>query len=164
MWLIGNLQRRLYKFLALRKIEGFINPIHISRFTVLSKRTLLGRNISFNGFKVFGVGHLTIGNNFHSGQDCMVFTSNHNYDHGEAIPYDHTSIVKDVVIEDNVWFGARVLVLGGVTVGEGAIIQAGAVVIKDVPKYSIVGGNPAKVIKQRDVKHYLRLKNEKKFN
>ncbi len=164
MQLISNLRRVLYKYFALRKVGSFIAPVHISRLTVLTKKTTLGKNVSFNGFKVFGVGSLTIGNNFHSGQDCMVFTSNHNYDHGEAIPYDHSSIVKDVFIEDNVWLGARVLILGGVTVGEGAIIQAGAVVIKNVPKYSIVGGNPAKVIKQRDIEHYLRLKNEKKFN
>ena len=66
----------------------------------------------------------------------------HNYDHGEAIPYDHTTIVKDIVIEDNVWLGTRVLILGGVTIGEGAIIQAGSVVTKDVPKYAIAGGHP----------------------
>src|SRR5690606_19187142 len=48
-------------------------------------------------------------------------------------PYDDTYLVRDIVIEDNVWLGSRVIVLGGVRIGEGAIVQAGAVVVKDVP-------------------------------
>jgi len=68
------------------------------------------------------------------------------------------------LIEDNVWLGHRVIILGGVTIGEGAIIQAGSVVVKDIPKYAIAGGHPAKVFKYRDIKHYNRLKKEKKFH
>ena len=154
----------VYRFIALRRVKDHGSPIYVNRFTVLSRKTVLGKNVSFNGFRVFGTGQLTIGNNFHSGQDCMAFTSDHNYDHGEAIPYDHKSICKHIVIEDNVWLGARVLVLGGVTIGEGAIVQAGAVVVKDVPKLTIVGGNPAKVIKTRNAEHYYGLKNEGKFH
>ena len=159
-----NLLQIFFKYWALRNVLEYKGPIHVSRFTVLSKRTVLGENVSFNGLKVFGVGNLTIRDNFHSGQDCMIFTSNHDYDHGEAIPYDEKSIVRDVFIDSNVWLGARVLILGGVTIGEGAIVQAGAVVVRDVPKYAIVGGNPAKVFKSRDVEHYLRLKQNIKTN
>ena len=54
-----------------------------------------------------------------------------------------------VKIHDNVWIGANVIVLDGITIGEGAICAAGTVVSKDVPPYSIVGGVPAKVIKYR---------------
>jgi chloramphenicol O-acetyltransferase type B len=158
------MKRKTYHFLALRKVKKSAGPVYVSRYTVLSKNTSLGRNVSFNGFKVFGIGNLSIGDNFHSGQDCMAFTSNHNYDSGTAIPYDHTSTSKNIIIEDNVWLGARVLLLGGIKIGEGAIAQAGSVVVKDVPKYSIVGGNPAVVIKSRNIEHYLRLKKENKFN
>ena len=56
--------------------------------------------------------------------------------------YDH-----DVIIEKDVWIGSNVTILEGVRVGRGATIAAGAVVNKDVPPYSIVGGVPAKVIK-----------------
>jgi acetyltransferase-like isoleucine patch superfamily enzyme len=54
--------------------------------------------------------------------------------------------------------------LGGVSIGEGAIIQAGSVVVKNIPKYAIAGGHPATVFKYRDIDHYERLKAEGKFH
>ncbi|MGX9365623.1 acyltransferase [Desulfoplanes sp. PS50] len=93
-----------------------------------------------------------------------MITQNHNFDHGTAIPYDSTYIYKKIVIKDNVWLGSRVIVLGGVTIEEGAIIQAGSVVVKDIPKYAIAGGHPATVFKYRDIDHYERLKAEGKFH
>ncbi len=54
-----------------------------------------------------------------------------------------------ITIEDEVWIGTNVIILSGVTIGKGAIIAAGAVVIKDVPPYALVGGNPAHIIKYR---------------
>lgn len=56
---------------------------------------------------------------------------------------------KRVIIGNDVWIGARAMVLGGVKIGNGAVIAAGAVVTKDVPPYAIVGGIPAKIIKYR---------------
>ena len=94
----------------------------------------------------------------------MIITQNHNYDKGEAIPYDSTFEYKEVVIENNVWFGNRVVVVGNITIGEGAIVAAGAVVTKDVPKCAIVGGNPAKIIKYRDIEHYEELKRKGRFH
>lgn len=58
-------------------------------------------------------------------------------------------VTKPITICDGVWIGARAIVLPGVTIGEGAIVAAGAVVTKDVHPFTIVGGNPAKVIKER---------------
>lgn len=55
----------------------------------------------------------------------------------------------DVVIGNDVWIGSDVIILSGVTIGDGAVIGVGSVVTADVPPYSIVGGNPAKVIKKR---------------
>lgn len=54
-----------------------------------------------------------------------------------------------IIIEDEVWFGTNVIVLSGVKIGKGSIIGAGSVITKDVPPYSIVGGNPSRVLKQR---------------
>lgn len=93
-----------------------------------------------------------------------MITQIHNYDHGNEIPYDDTYIYKDVLIKDNVWLGSRVVILGGVTIGEGAIIQAGSVVVSDIPDYAIAGGHPAKVFKYRDKEHYDKLKQAEKFH
>ena len=120
----------------------------------------IGNNVNFNGMQIRGVGSTVIGNNFHSGVDCVILTSNHNYE-GTRIPYDSEMIRKQVIIEDNVWIGDHVMILGGVVLREGCIIQAGSVVsAKEIPKCAIAGGNPAKVFKYRDIDHYEKLKAE----
>ncbi|RZJ22084.1 MAG: acyltransferase [Acinetobacter sp.] len=122
-----------------------------------------GRNNHFNGAELQGQGGIEIGDNFHSAKGLVILTQNHNWK-GEALPYDHTVIKKKVIIGDNVWVGLNVIILPGVTIGEGCIIQAGSVVSKNIPDYAIAGGNPAQVIKLRDLDHYNRLKNDKKFH
>lgn len=63
---------------------------------------------------------------------------------------DNESTSKgDIVIEDDVWIGSRVIVLSGVKIGRGSVIAAGSVVTKDIPEYSIAAGVPARVIKKR---------------
>ena len=112
--------------------------------------------------KITGKGKVVIGKYFHSGSECLMITDSHNYE-GTRIPYDDTDRVRDIQIDDFVWLGSRVLVLGGVHIGEGAIIQAGAVVVNDIPAYAIAGGNPAKVFKYRDKEHFLELKEKNMF-
>ena len=58
---------------------------------------------------------------------------------------------KDIVIGDDVWLGANVIVLPGITIGSHAVIGAGSVVTRDVAKYSVSAGNPANLIRMRDV-------------
>jgi len=108
------------------------------------------------------IGGVEIGEYFHTGRDITILSTNHNYE-GSSIPYDETYIEKSVIIKDFVWCGIGVKILPGVTVGEGAIIGMGSVVTKDVPPCAIVGGNPAKVIKYRDIDKFERLKKEKMF-
>lgn len=140
------------------------NDLRVNHACQWSGEIHFGNNCNFNGMNVLGRGKVTFGDNFHSGIDCMIITQNHNYDHGTQIPYDSTYTLKEVIIEDNVWLCNRVVIVGNIRIGEGAIVAAGAVVTKDVPKYAIVGGNPAMVIKYRDVKHYKDLKSQKKFH
>jgi acetyltransferase-like isoleucine patch superfamily enzyme len=80
------------------------------------------------------------------------------------VPYDDTFSYKTIIIGDNVWFGNRVIVVGNINIGEGAILAAGSVVTHDVPPYAIVGGNPAVILKYRDINHYNELKNAGKFH
>ncbi|NBL64815.1 acyltransferase [Flavobacterium sp. NST-5] len=97
------------------------------------------------------------------GPRVKIYTGNHNYDSDTIIPYDELTIAKKVVIGENVWIGGDVTILPGVTISEGAIIAASTVVTKDVPKGAIIGGNPGKLIKYRDLDKYDRLKAEGKF-
>lgn len=129
----------------------------------VTSKTLLGHHVNFNGMSIEGGGTVTIGNYFHSGKECIILTSNHNYDHGQAIPYDDSYIHKNVNIGNFVWLGTRVLILGGVNIGDGAIIQAGSVVTKDVPAGAIVGGAPARQFKERDMVHFEQLLREESF-
>lgn len=68
-----------------------------------------------------------------------------------------------VVIGENVWVGSSAIILPGITIGEGAVVGAGSVVTKDVPAFAVVGGNPTKVLKYRDIERYNKLKLQDKI-
>ena len=101
-------------------------------------------------------GGLFIGENTHISRNLLIYTLNHNYE-GDCLPYDHTTILKGVTIERNVWIGMNVCIVPGSHIEEGAIIGMGAVVAGHIPKGAIAGGNPAKVLKYRDMERYERL-------
>jgi acetyltransferase-like isoleucine patch superfamily enzyme len=163
--LLSNILKKYYKNKVLKKVKSYKEPLKVNGYSFVNSNTILGKNCNFNGMKIKGNGKVVIGNNFHSGQECLMITSYHKYDEGDAIPYDtKKDIDKNIIIEDNVWLGDRVIILGGVEIGEGAIIQAGSVVVKDIPKYAIAGGHPAKVFKNRNINHYEKLKSEGKFH
>jgi serine acetyltransferase len=61
----------------------------------------------------------------------------------------HPSCKGDIIVENDVWIGAKATIMSGVRVSNGSIVAAGSVVTKDVPPYAIVAGNPAKVVKYR---------------
>jgi len=139
------------------------NSLKVNSYSSVSKTTILGKNVKFNGMTIYPGGTVTIEDNFHSGSNCQIITQNHNFN-GNKIPYDETYIIKDVLIEDNVWIGNNVIILAGVHIGEGAIIQAGSVVVRDIPKLAIAGGHPAKVFSKRDESHYQSLKQQSFFH
>lgn len=129
----------------------------------LHKKVTIGDHANFNGMRIIGTGRLSIGNYFHSGNGIVIITETHNYNSGDYIPYDHKRIDKDVIIEDYVLIGHGALIMGPVTVGEGAVIAAGSVVVNDVPPGAVVGGNPAVIVKYRDMERFNQLKREGKF-
>lgn len=95
---------------------------------------------------------IRIGNNLLTGKWVTITDNSHGETDRETLdmpPLMRTITSKGpVVIGDNVWIGDKATILPGVTIGDGAIIAANAVVTKDVPAYSVVGGNPARIIKQ----------------
>lgn len=139
---------------------GVNNMCRISRTAQVD----IGWKFSSNGLIITGKGKVRIGDYFHSGENCKIMLGSHDYDYGDEIPYGSTYVDKNVEIGDFVWLGTDVTISGNVKIGEGAIIAIGSVVVKDVPPYAIVGGNPAKIIKYRDIEHFKKLKEEKKFH
>ncbi len=133
-------------------------------FKGFGKHVFLGNNVNFND-NVFinGLGKVSIGNYFHTGVNLTIISTNHNFENATSIPYDKVRNNKPVIIKDFVWCGNNVTIIPGITIGEGAIIAAGSVVVKDVPDYAIVGGNPAKIIRFRNKEEFSKLKTEKKF-
>lgn len=159
---IRNFKRKYYTFRAKRVFKSYGKGLRVNARCSFSRETTIGNYCNFNGIKILGHGKVAIGNYFHSGIECMIITENHNYE-GSRIPYDSTYVLKEINIDDCVWLGNRVTIVGNVNIGEGAIIAACSVVTKDIPPYAIVGGNPAKIIKYRDIDHYQKLKQEQKF-
>jgi len=154
----------LFSKLVLFNIGKFKSKPRVNFYSRFTKNTYLGFNTHFNGMIIRGNARVVIGDNLHSGKDCLMINSYHLYDNANAIPYDtDRTIDKEIIIKENVWFGDRVIVLGGVEIGEGAIIQAGAVVVYNIPDFAIAGGNPAKVFKYRNKQTYLELKNNNKI-
>jgi acetyltransferase-like isoleucine patch superfamily enzyme len=100
---------------------------------------------------------ISIGKNTFSGPNLTLISGDHPYKIGEYMiniskdklksQFDITEYDKDITIDRDVWIGANVTILKGVNVGRGAILAAGSVVVKNVPPYSIYGGNPARLIK-----------------
>ena len=95
-------------------------------------------------------GKIKIGNYVHTGANVMIIAFNHAFDTREVPTIKQDYYDADVIIGDDVWIGGGSIILAGVTIGKGAIVAAGAVVNSDVPEYSIVGGVPAKIIKERN--------------
>lgn len=95
-------------------------------------------------------------NQIHIGNNCLIAANSQIFDaNGHYLSFDNPANrinTKDkgnpIHIEDNVWIGANCIILGGTTIGKGAIITAGSVVKGNIPSKSIYGGNPAQLIKQ----------------
>lgn len=94
------------------------------------------------------IGPVTIGNHVNLAQGITVTALNHNFDDTTKRIDEQGIATKPVVISDDVWIGANAVILPGVTIGKHVVVAAGAVVTKDVPDNTIVGGVPATIIKK----------------
>lgn len=94
------------------------------------------------------IGPVKIGNNVNLAQNIIVSGLNHNYSDPNKTIISQGVNTSEIIIEDDVWIGANSVILAGTTIGRHSIIGAGSVIIRDVPPYSIVVGNPGKIVKQ----------------
>jgi galactoside O-acetyltransferase len=114
-------------------------------------KIIIGKRVSINSNVILGAandGEINIGNDVLIGPNVVIRASNHIYEL-KSIPINkqgHTG--GKIIIEDDVWIGANVVILPNVSVGKGAVIGAGAVVNRDIPTYAMAGGVPAKVISE----------------
>lgn len=124
-------------------IEDFSTINNGSGDVVIGHHTLVGMSNVI-------IGPVTLGNHIILAQHVVMSGLNHIYEDISRPIVDQNVRTAPIVIEDDCWIAANVVITAGVTIGKHSIIAAGAVVTKDVPPYSIAAGNPAKVIKQYD--------------
>ena len=142
IWLVENSfsnkhrRQRFFTKIVKKQINEFGKNFKVNNMCRLNKSVTVKNNVNLNGMEVQGNGKITIGNNFHSGKDILLITQNHNWKDAKTIPYDDEYILTNITIEDNVWLGSKVTIIGNSTIGEGSIIQAGSVVVNDIPPLS----------------------------
>lgn len=146
----GFLPKKFREFLVKRFIKYSGKNININKGAIFPTKLSIGENSGLGYMTYIPAGEVNIGRNVMMGPWCIIYTTNHAFNRTD-IPMiqQGLSAPQSVTIGDDVWIGARVIILPGVKIGNGVIIGAGAVVTKDVPNYAIVGGNPATVLKMR---------------
>lgn len=146
-WLRGLVARRLYGLRMGR------SNLHRAVFLLSPWLIRIGDNVNVQmDCFLDGRGGLTIGNNVDLTPGVRILTEQHDID---SPGYD--TVKKPVTIHDHAVIGSWALILPGVTVGEGAVVAAGSVVVRDVPPYTLVAGNPAvaKRARNRDIRYRL---------
>ena len=113
----------------------------------IGNRVALNANVYINACSG---GTIRIGDDVIVGPNVVMRASDHAFDDVTRPMRDQGHTAGVIVIDDDVWLGANVTVVGGVRIGRGAVVAAGAVVSKDVEPYTIVGGVPARLIRRRD--------------
>lgn len=142
---------REYKTFIVKKYNPLID--YIGYKTVLSniKQLHIGKNTYINGGEIYPAknSEIFIGENCMISYDVVIRTDMHFHDTTDIPMVEQGNYEKNIVIGNDVWIGWGAYIMPGVTIGDGSIVAAHAVVTKDVPPYSVAAGVPAKVIKQR---------------
>lgn len=124
--------------------------LHVYNFRDLPHAGItIGRDCLIGEFSVLrGQGGITIGDRVYTSPFSQLIAVNHRFD-DPATPFTLQGITAEgIVVEDDVWIGSAVVITDGVRVGKGAVIAAGAVVTRDVPPHTVVGGVPARVLRE----------------
>lgn len=150
--LLGTFALKTRRFLCKRIFKSIGQGVNIERGAFFGN----GKNISIGDNSGIGINaripsNITIGRDVMMAPDIVILSKNHNISSVD-IPMIKQADTEEthLIIEDDVWIATRVIILPSVSwIGRGSILAAGAVITKNVPAYSIVGGNPAKLIKYR---------------
>jgi acetyltransferase-like isoleucine patch superfamily enzyme len=130
----------------------FGNSVTINRYAYVQGSTggvRLGNRVEVNNFSIInGTGGVDIDDQTLNGPGVRIISYQHRYARNSPI-YSQPIDAKPIKIGRDVWLGANSIILAGVTIGDGAVVAAGAVVRKDVPAYAIVAGVPAEIKKTR---------------
>ena len=123
--------------------------LHVYNFREMKQSGIkIGRDSLIGEYSVIrGQGGVSIGDRVYTSPFTQIIAVNHVFDDPNRPFVEQGITAEDIVIEDDVWLGAGAIITDGVRVGKGAVIAAGAVVTKDVPPHTVVGGVPAKPIK-----------------
>jgi acetyltransferase-like isoleucine patch superfamily enzyme len=126
--------------------------LHVYNFRDLPDSGIrIGQNCLIGEYCVIrGQGGVAIGDRVYTSPFTQIIAVNHVFDDPNRSFIDQGITAEGIVIEDDVWIGAGAIVTDGVRVGKGAVVAAGAVVTKDVPPHTVVGGVPAQPIKEID--------------
>jgi acetyltransferase-like isoleucine patch superfamily enzyme len=123
------------------KLRGVHVPIELA--TMSSGKLTIGNNVAINsGASICAQDSVVIGNNCGIGNYSLIMDT----DFHQVGDFNKMSEPSPICIEDDVWLAAHVIVLKGVTIGKGAVVSAGSVVVTDIPPYTLVGGVPARII------------------
>ncbi|MEM7331078.1 MAG: acyltransferase [Chloroflexota bacterium] len=124
--------------------------LHVYNFRGLPNAGIkIGKDSLVGEYSVIrGQGGVEIGDRVYTSPFTQIIAVNHVFNDTKRPFVDQGITAEGIVIEDDVWLGASAVVTDGVRIGKGAIVAAGAVVTKDVPPYTVVGGVPAKIIKK----------------
>lgn len=164
------------KLITQKTFKGIPNPLHFlpcpipTELTVKANAPFIGKNLKIHeGVKIHGaqgihigdnvalnndvwinaIGGVQIGTNVIIGPKVIIHSANHKYSNPNFPIQRQGHEFKKVVIEDDVWIGAGAIILPGVKIGKGAVVAAGSIVTKEVLAYTVVAGNPAHKIKDR---------------
>lgn len=138
--------REIMSYLIGKKVDETFR-IFPPFYTDFGKNITLGKNVFINSGTHFqDQGEIVIGDGVFIGHNVVLATINH-----DLFPKNkRKNHYVPIVLKNNVWIGSNATITSGVTIGEWSVVAAGAVVTKDVPPYTVVGGVPARVLKSID--------------
>ena len=143
----------VFRWLVLKPFVGRLDTFWIHEGVTIHhpERLRIGKRSSLNEFVFINAyGGIDIGDYVAIGHRTTLVSAEHGFAGRLRAPYVQPIVGKSIRIEDGVYLGAGVIVLGGVKIGRGSVIAAGAVVTSDIPPYAVAAGVPARVLRYRE--------------